>query len=76
MVCAVRDTICDAFCVYCGRQFVLTFDKSDMYDWIHGYFAIQDALHYLSINERELLMSGTCGDCFDKMFPPSLDSDD
>lgn len=75
MVAAVYDTICDAFCVHCGRQFVLTFDKSDMYDWWSGSKAIQNALPYLSDNERELLLSGTCGDCFDKIFPP-LDSDE
>ncbi len=74
MVCAVRDTICDAFCKHCGRQFVLTFDKSDMYDWLSGSLPIQNALPYLSANERELLLSGTCGDCFDKMFPPDLDN--
>jgi L-lysine 2,3-aminomutase len=76
MVAAIYDTSCDVFCQHCGRQFVLMFNESDMYDWVNGYFAIQDALHYLSMNERELLLSGTCGDCFDKMFPPSLDNDD
>ena len=52
MVCAVRDTICDAFCNHCGRHFVLTFDKGDMYDWLSGSLPIQNALPYLSANER------------------------
>lgn len=30
---------------------------------------IQDALCGLSSGDRELLLSGTCGECFDKMFP-------
>ena len=30
---------------------------------------IQDAFSYLSINERELLLSGICGYCFDAIFP-------
>ena len=29
----------------------------------------QDALPELSCDERELLISGTCGACFDKLFP-------
>lgn len=76
MVAAVRDTICDAFCNRCDRHFVLTFDKQDMYDWLSGSMPVQHALPYLSANERELLLSGTCGDCFDKMFPPDLDNDE
>ena len=30
---------------------------------------IQDALPYLSASEREMLISGTCDDCWQKMFP-------
>jgi len=76
MVAAVYDTLCDAFCKHCGRQFVLTLNKSDMYDWLSGSLPIQSALPYLSANERELLLSGTCGECFDEMFPPDLDNDE
>lgn len=75
MVAAVRDTICEAFCKHCGAEYILTVNKSDMYDWYSGSLPIQQALHYLSASERELILSGTCGDCFDKMFPP-LDSDE
>jgi|SanBayMetagenome_1026888.scaffolds.fasta_scaffold09717_3 L-lysine 2,3-aminomutase len=76
MVALAYDTLCDAFCKHCGRQFYLTFNKSDMYDWLSGSLPIQSALPYLSANERELLLSGTCGECFDKMFPPDLDNDE
>ena len=31
---------------------------------------IQDALPEVSADDRELLLSGTCGPCFDKFFPP------
>lgn len=75
MVAAVRDTICEAFCKHCGTEYILTVNKSDMYDWYNGMLPIQQALPYLSASERELLLSGTCGDCFDKMFPP-LDNDE
>ena len=39
----------------------------DMGRWQNGSL-IQDAMPYLSADERELLISGTCGTCFDKMF--------
>lgn len=29
---------------------------------------VQDIFPYLSANDRELLISGVCGECFDKMF--------
>ena len=35
--------------------------------WLHGEL-IQKALPELTKDERELLVSGTCAQCFDKMF--------
>ena len=37
---------------------------------------IQDIFPYLTASERELLISGTCGECWNKMFPPEPDEDD
>ena len=39
----------------------------DVTDWQNGKL-IQDAMPYLSADERELIISGTCGKCFDEMF--------
>ena len=36
---------------------------------------IQDSLGYLTDGERELLISGTCSDCFDQMCAPDDDID-
>ena len=36
---------------------------------------IQDVLWYLTAGERELLISKTCSNCFDKLFPPDVDND-
>ena len=36
---------------------------------------IQDAMPYLTADEREVLISGTCGNCFDKMFPEPNESE-
>jgi hypothetical protein len=35
--------------------------------WKEGML-IQDAMPELSADERQLLISGTCGKCWDKMF--------
>lgn len=35
--------------------------------WLKGLFA-QKAFPHLSADTRELMMSGTCGKCFDRLF--------
>lgn len=75
MVAAVYDTVCDIQCVHCGRFYVLSFNREDMADWLSGSLPIQDALSYLTAGERELLISGTCDDCFNVLFP-DLDNDE
>jgi len=48
-------------------------DPQDFFDWHNGEGFIQDLMPYLSTGERELLISGTCGRCFDEMFPEDVD---
>ena len=56
-----------AYC-RCCRQAVEIFVNVDDYNqWQNGKL-IQDAFPYLSVDEREILISGTCGPCFDAMF--------
>tara|TARA_B100000749_G_C18156894_1_gene354210 strand:- start:253 stop:459 length:207 start_codon:yes stop_codon:yes gene_type:complete len=57
-------------CWRCGVDHVVMADAIDVAHW-EGGAAIQDALDYLTADERELLISGTCGACFDNMFPPA-----
>ena len=54
-------------CRVCETQHTVFVNITDYADWKLGKY-IQDAMYYLSADERELLISGTCGDCFDKMF--------
>jgi hypothetical protein len=51
-------------------------DPQDMQKWKDGEGYIQDVLHYLSAGDRELLLSSTCDDCFQKMFGSSEDHED
>ena len=54
-------------CRYCNGHHILAACAEDVDRWQGGEL-IQNAMPYLSADERELLISGTCGTCFDKMF--------
>ena len=52
----------------CGDRQTVLVKKTDLRAWKNGEY-IQNAMPYLNVDERELLISGTCGPCFDNMFP-------
>jgi len=58
-------------CYECQRPVVINVNADDWKAWQHGEL-IQNAMPYLSSAEREIMISGICGDCFDKLFPPDL----
>lgn len=53
----------------CGKRYTFDIDPEDYYAFTHGTF-VQYAFPYLTSDQRELMVSRTCGDCFDRMFPP------
>ena len=55
-------------CVHCGLDHSLLVNPDDLISWQAGKGYIQDLLGYLSAGERELLISGTCDNCFQTMF--------
>jgi heterodisulfide reductase subunit C len=59
-------------CQTCFNRCLMQIDPEDYYAFQHGTFA-QVAFPYLTAAERELLISQTCGPCFDKMFPEEDD---
>lgn len=63
-----NDLILHKYCKSCAGHFVLFVNRKDYLDWIIGKGFIQDLMPYLSASERELLISSTCGPCFEKMF--------
>ena len=65
----MRDDAFFAVCDRCDEQFILRVNLDDVERWENGEL-IQNALPYLSADERELMISGRCGECFDKMFGP------
>lgn len=54
-------------CPFCGRGNEVEVNEADYWDWDDGMMA-QDAFPYLSAAEREMLISGVCPTCWDKMF--------
>lgn len=59
-------------CRMCSKRYTFMIDPEDYFAFQHGTFA-QDAFPYLSAAEREMMISQTCGPCFDKLFPEDED---
>jgi hypothetical protein len=55
-------------CWHCQGTYVVNVPTAGLEKWKAGAF-IQNAMPELSISNRELLISNTCGECFDKLFP-------
>ena len=63
-----RGTAVVSQCIKCTRTETVLVKKTDLIAWKQGEY-IQNAMPYLTVDERELLISGICGECFDNMFP-------
>lgn len=57
-------------CRRCSRNVKMIVDMMDIAKWQNGML-IQNALPYLTADEREMFISGTCSVCWDEMFPES-----
>jgi hypothetical protein len=58
-------------CSSCKQVFEIRVDHADYELWQNTQTLIQEAMSYLSEDDRELLISGTCGKCFDRLFEGS-----
>ena len=59
-------------CPFCGRANEVAVNEEDYWDWDDGAL-VQNAFPYLSADEREMLISGICPKCWDKMFEEEED---
>ena len=75
MVAAYNDVL-EVPCKHCGILYTILADREDVTAWLSGSGYIQDILGYLSPAERELLISGTCDNCWKNMFGDDLDEDE
>lgn len=55
-------------CKTCGQVIEMEVNEKDLVMYRAGVKKAQDAFPYLTPAEREMLISGICGDCFDAMF--------
>lgn len=60
--------IVTAECRVCKREYQIMVPRGGYNMWAKGRMHIQDAMPQVSADDRELLKSGICGRCFDKMF--------
>lgn len=67
--------ILDVQCRMCGTWHSLTVSESDYYAWLDGEY-VQNAFPYLSPDERELLISHTCANCWASLFPPEEEEEE
>lgn len=54
-------------CPFCGEYHEVLVSEADLAAWQGGEL-VQNAFPYLSADEREILISGICSDCWSKMF--------
>ena len=54
-------------CPFCGHAHEVEVNEMDYWDWQDGELA-QNAFPYLSADEREMLISGICPDCWERTF--------
>ncbi len=50
-------------CPFCGEEHTVIVDIEGFFKWQDGAL-VQDVFSYLSADERELLISGICPECF------------
>lgn len=61
-------------CPFCGHANFVEVNEDDYDDWSDGMDTAV-AFPYLSANEREMLISGICPTCWEKMFGGMEDED-
>lgn len=62
------------YCPFCGKAHEIEVNEIDYLDWQDGEL-VQNAFPYLSADEREMLVSGICPDCWNGMFGQEEDED-
>ncbi len=62
-----RETSIVVVCPICGEEHFIFANVEDVWAWEDGEL-VQNAFPYLSADEREILISGICPECWAKMF--------
>lgn len=65
-----------AFCILCSQRHEINVKAEGYEEWKRGAVRIQEVLPETPADERELLISGICGKCFDETFADEDDEDE
>lgn len=68
-------TFVDTRCPMCGMYTIILVNEEDLKRWQCGELA-QNAFPYLSVEEREMLISGLCPNCWEALYPDPDEDDD
>lgn len=60
-------------CKFCQSFFVVSLDIDAYEKWKNDEGLIQDLMPDMKLEERELIISQICSDCFDALFGGELD---
>lgn len=60
-------------CIHCEAKHVFKLSASDYEEVFYKRRFMQDIFPDLSMDQRELMISGTCKSCWDEIFPPDED---
>ena len=55
-------------CRHCRESYIVPISEQEYLNWIKKGTFVQDEFPKLNSNERELLISQTCGNCWNKIF--------
>lgn len=55
-------------CRHCRESYIVPISEQEYLNWIKKGTFVQDEFPKLDSNERELLISQTCGNCWNKIF--------
>ena len=58
-------------CRICNSKKEILVNPAQYTKWMFGEGYIQDIFPDMSPEDREMIISNTCGSCFDKLFPTS-----
>lgn len=62
-----KKTTIVTYCPFCGHINSIEVNITDYWDWQNGAL-VQDAFPYLSVDEREMIISGICPTCWNNIF--------
>lgn len=63
-------------CLHCSKTNSISLDKKDYETWKATQRHIQNIFYYLSIDERELILTGIHSQCWIDMFPDDEDEEE